>query len=267
MLMAMYLYNERKVKMKKIISMIFALTLSCAVLAACGDKTEKNDSPKESSSLSETENSETPDDSGEETAEGMTLAQLYTESLENKDFRAEMITSSDFMDDVTTIVEVCGGDYHMSLGDGDERAEVYVIGGVMYMLNHADMSYIKEENPDERYMTIDTHSYTMGIEDGYMFISSAETADGLICETYHAPDLLTGELPSANEDGEATVYKYYFEQGKTTPLRIEMTAYGMSQTTTFNGFSFDVTSIELPDLSEWTDNSESVYDDAPAEFE
>lgn len=245
--------------------MILAMTLCCVVLTACGNKAEEGSSAGGGIS-SGAEDSSSSDDSGEAPAEEKTLAQIYTDELDSKDFKATMIVSSDFSDDTTTIVEVCGGDYRMSVGDGDDRMEVYYVDDVMYILSYWDQSYMRNEEPDEMYRSIDAHSYTMGVEEDYVFIGSEETADGLICETYHAPDLLTGLMPTSEEDGEATVYKYYFKSGETIPVRIDMIVYGMTQSTAFSEFSFDVAAIELPDLSDWTDNSETIYDE-PAVFE
>ena len=44
-----------------------------------------------------------------------------------------------------------------------------------------------------------------------------------------------------------------------------MTAYGMEQVTSFDEFSFDIGTIELPDLSGWTDDTEAVEQGAESE--
>lgn len=244
--------------MKRIIAIICALALSCAVFAGCSDKAEQSRNTntsdgKETSSVDENAASAESTASAEDT----TLARAYTDSLEGKDFKVTMVTSSDYMDDTVTMVETCGGDYHMSIGEDEEKVELYVIGGVMYVLNHADKHYIKNEQPEEKYLKFDAHTYTMGVEDSYIYVDSATTEDGLICETYRAPDMLTGEMTTDADDEKMTVYKYYFNEGGDAPVKIGMSAYGMEQMTSFNDFSFEVSPIELPDLSDWTDESES----------
>ena len=251
---------ERNCKMKKIIAVIFALTMCCAGLSGCADKTsdEKESGAEKSASVSAADESAAESEAETSEAEELTMAQAYTKSIENANFRAVMVTSSDFMDDSTTMVEVYGKDYHLSLGDGETQTELYVIDGVMYVLNHAEHNYIKDETPDEQYVNIDTSSYTMGVDDTYIFVDSV-TADGdLICETYNAPDLISGVMPTNDEDGDVTIYKYFFEKDGKTPVKIEMSAYGLEQTTTFKEFSFDIDKIVLPDLSDWTDDTESA---------
>ncbi|MBO5558803.1 hypothetical protein [Ruminococcus sp.] len=244
--------------MKKLIAVICAVALCCGGLAGCGDKkSEKADSTAEKITSSAADESVTNAESETTETEELTMAEAYTKSIENANFRTLMVTSSDFTDDTTTMVEVSGDDYHMSVGDGENQTELYVIGGVMYMLSHAEKSYIKDETPDEMYLNMDTSNYTMGVDDSYIFIDSVIAEGDLICETYHAPDLISGEMPSGDEDGEVTVYKYYFEKDGKTPVKIEMSAYGLEQTTTFKEFSFDIDSIVIPDLSDWTDDTEN----------
>lgn len=242
--------------MKKIFAMICALTLSCACFAGCADKTSGDSSSTSSSTSSVAEESVSGEESAaEQSASDTTFARAYTDMLENKDFKVTMVTSSDMMPDTTTMVEVSGSNYHMSIGENEDKIELFIIEGVMYMLSHADKTYIIDETPDEKYLALDIHSYTMGVEDSYKFIGTETTADGLICETYYAPDLFTGEMPTSDEESDYTVYKYYFEQSGTTPVRIEMAAYGLSQSTTFSEFEYDVPSLEVPDLTGWNDKS------------
>ncbi len=247
--------------MKKITAILLALVMCCGVLAGCGDKgaDKESSAAKSDTKVSADEKAEGETSENEDEAEvELTLAQEYSKSLEGKDFRTVMVTSSDFMDDSTTIVQVSGENYYMGLGSPDESmTELYMLDGVMYVLSASEKSYYKDEEPDEQYLNIDVSSYAMGIDDTYVFVSSEETADGLTCETYHAPDLMTGKMPSDDEESEATVYKYYFNKEGGTPVKVEMSAYGLEQTTTFDEFSFEVSAIELPDITGWTDDTEA----------
>ena len=241
--------------MKRIIATICAIAVCCTVLAGCNDKNGqdgKTADSKAASSAGET----TADEDKTEASEDTTYAAAYTDSLEGKDFKVTMVTSSDYMDDTVTMVETCGGDYHMSIGEDEEQVDLYLIGGVMYVLSHADKHYIKNENPDEEYLNIDTHTYTMGIQPVYQYLGTETTEDGLICESYLAPDMISGEMLTDAEDEKASIYRYYFEEGGKVPVKIGLTAYGMEQVTAFKDFSFDVSPIVLPDLTDWTDENE-----------
>ena len=249
--------SERIGKMKRIIAAVSVLAVCCLMLVGCSDKNSDTENTKSADSISAENGSVTSADTDEK-ADDTTLAEAYTKSLADCDFRAVMVTSSDFMDDTTTVFEICGNDYHMSVGDDEEQTELYFIDGVVYVLSHAEKNYIKDDTPDEKYLHIDTQNYTMGVEDCFVYIGSEETEDGLICEIFKAPDLISGEMPTDGEDSNATIYRYYFEKGGKTPVKIGMEAYGMEQTTTFSEFSFDISSIEMPNLTGWTDDTESI---------
>jgi hypothetical protein len=233
------------------------------MFASCGNDKDNKKSDKKNSSDAVTTDAETSEKSDEsskaEENEGEnTLTKAFCDSLAAKKFKLTMVTSSDMFDDSTTTVEMNGDNYRLSIGEGDMQTDLYLIDGVMYVLYFSEKTYIKEENPDDMYLNIDPQTYAMGLEDGYVFVSSETTDDGLICETYHAPDLFSGVIPTNEEDGEATVYKYYFKPDGTYPEKVTMSAYDMEQTTTFTDFSLDVEEIKLPDLTGWTDDTEAA---------
>ena len=243
--------------MKKFIAVVCALTLSCAMFASCGKKDSKKDDSSKSVTT-DAETSEKADSSEADKDEGEnTLTKAYCDSLEARKFKIKMSTTSDNGDDSVATVEMNGDNYCLSIGEGEMKTDLYVIDGVTYVLKYADKTYSKQEHLDSLLMSIKPTDYAMGIEEGYKFISSETTDDGLICETYYAPDLFSGEIPTNAEDGNVTEYKYYFKPDGTYPEKVVMSAYGMVQTTIFESFTLDAGEIVLPDLEGWTDDTEA----------
>lgn len=258
--------------MKKYIAIICALSMSCAIFASCGK--EKKDSDKDSKSpkgdvtvttsdeTSAKDESEVPSVKDENTR-----TKAFYDSLDGKSFKLTMVTTSDMFEDQTTSVEMNGENYHLSMSEGDTKSDLYLVDGVMYSLMFDNKIYNVNENPDAMYLNVDPSMYTMGIEEGYVFDSSVETEDGLICEKYFAPDLFTGAVSTNEDDDEATVYKYYYKEDSTYPEKIEVRTYSMEQTTKITEFSFEEVNIEIPDLEGWTDDTETAGADAGVDEE
>ncbi|SFD22292.1 hypothetical protein [Ruminococcus albus] len=257
--------------MKKYIAIVCALTLSCAIFASCGKKKDSDDKDSKASKngdavVTEAE-TDTKDDFSDVTAE-TTRTKAFYDSLKDKKFKLTMVTSSDEFEDSTTTVEMNGDNYHLIIEEGEVRNDLFVIDGVMYVLDYTQNVYYKDENPTEMYLNVDPAMYTMGIESDYVFVSSEKTDDGMICEKYYAPDMFTGLVATNEEDGNATVFKYFYNEDSTCPESIEYTTYDMVQTTKITDYSFEEVTIELPELKDWTDNTDAVaVDDGAAVVE
>ena len=255
--------------MKKYIAIICALTMSCAIFASCGKKDSDKDS-KDSKGTSVTTDAETSakeEESTLVTAENNRTKAFY-DSLNTKKFKMTFETTSDESEKSVTTVEMNGDNYRLGVvmgeGENEMKNDMYLIDGVMYVLDYSQKVYYKDENPNEMYLNVEPGMYTMGIESNYVFVSSEETDDGMFCEKYYAPDIFTGEIPTSEEDGNATVFKYYYNADSTRPEKIEYTTYGMTQTTVITECSLEDIKIELPDLTDWTDNTDAAVDGGAA---
>jgi hypothetical protein len=273
--------------MKKYIAIICALTMSCAVFASCGKKdSDKNSKDSKVKSVTtDAETSEKVEESTVVTAENARTKAFY-DSLNDKKFTLTMETTGDGLEDSNTItsVEMNGDNYHLSVvqqeikdsseaedsskaedsSEEDLRNDLYLIDGVMYVFDFKQKVYYKDENPNEMYLNVEPGMYTMGIESNYVFVSSEETDDGMICEKYYAPDIFTNEIPTNDDDGNATVFKYYYKEDSVYPEKIEYTTFGMTQTSVITEFSREVSEITLPDLKGWKDDADVSVDDAAA---
>ncbi|MBO4866937.1 MAG: hypothetical protein J5582_10330 [Ruminococcus sp.] len=243
--------------MKKFIAIVCALTLSCSIFASCGKKkSDDKDSKASKTGDSVTTEDETSSKAEEDPAEH-TRTKAFYDSLNDKKFKLTMVTSSDMYEDSTTTVEMNGDNYHVDMVEGEMHYEIFVIDGVMYSLNHNYKTYYKDENPNEMYLNVEPGMYTMGIESDYVFVSSETTDDGMICEKYYGPDMFTGLVATSDEDENATIFKYYYNNDSTRPEKIEYSTHDMFQTTKITEFSFEDITIEVPELEGWIDGNDA----------
>ena len=262
--------------MKKYIAILCALTMSCAIFASCGKKDKDSDKDSKASKSGDSAVTTEDETSGkEEDPAEHTRTKAFYDSLNDKKFKLTMVNTSDMYEDSTTTVEMNGDNYHIDMKEGgmnekegeknekegekneEEHYEIFVIDGVMYTLNHNLKTYYKNENPDPMYLNVEPGMYTMGIESDYVFVSSETTDDGMICEKYYGPDMFTGLVATSEEDGNATVFKYYYNDDSTRPDKIEYSTHEMFQTTIFTEFSFEEVAIELPSLEGWVDGNDA----------
>lgn len=264
--------------MKKYIAILCALTMSCAIFASCGKKDKDSDKDSKASKSGDSAVTTEDETSGkEEDPAEHTRTKAFYDSLNDKKFKLTMVNTSNMSEGSTTTVEMNGDNYHLDVKEGEKdeelHYEIFVIDGVMYSLNHNFKTYYKDENPDPMYLNVEPGMYTMGIESDYVFISSETTDDGMICEKYYGPDMFTGLVATSEEDGNATVFKYYYNDDSTRPEKIEYSTHEMFQTTMFTEFSFEEVAIELPSLEGWVDGNDadaavedySVADDTVSE--
>lgn len=270
--------------MKKITAVVCSILMACTFAVGCGSSDDETSSSKaESSSAAETssqaaesessqqEESQTEqteskqeaddtaasdDSSVKSNSEGGKLTQAYTESLSDGSFSLDRTIESEYTGEINMVLELVDTDMHLKMDA--MGMDMYYVGGEMYMLDSTLKTYAKEAvTPEELGMT-DMDESAYGLDDSYTFVSSEETEDGFICETF---DMDTSELGldsllDSSDDTDTTYQsKYYFDKETEALKKIEVVSMGISETVTINSFNGDIEAIELPDFSGWTEQT------------
>lgn len=256
--------------MKKITALLVSLIMTCTVMAGCGS--DSSSSAKDSSSSSAASADSTAESKTDDANED-TLAAQYTKKISEGDFAFDAVVSGEFDDDTPAVVEIAGGDAHMKLSLMGMELDFYLIDNVMYTLDNESKTYIKSDSEE----TMDEFRAEIGygIGDEYTFISSENTDDGYICETYEATQDLDLDLGSdvtldmsETDLSYTTTVKYYFDAETKDIVKIETTIDGSTSTVKFNSFTTENVTVKLPDdFDSWTeqsidDLSGDVIDDA-----
>lgn len=237
--------------------------MTCAVFASCGNSDDSSSKSSSSKSSSSSASSASGDNSAASDSKSGTYTDAYTEILQSKHFSLDVtITSPDYDSEAGMVLEFCDSDYHMSISDEEMSIEMYLIGEKMYLLDSTTKSYSVMDYSAELYGEEDPTASGFGIQEGYEFVGSEETEDGLICETYEAAvddmydfDTDSADESAAEEETEKDIYKYYFNKETGDLVKLVATQYGVDTVVTVNSFSTDITEIALPDLTDWTEES------------
>lgn len=266
--------------MKKITALLVSLIMTCTVFSGCGSdnsSSSADSSSKASASQAADDNADSKADDNGTTAED-TLTAEYTNKVMNGDFAFDATITGEYDDETPAVVEIAGGNMHMSISIMGMSLEFYLVDGVMYTLDAESKTYLKTESEE----TIDDFKSEVGygITDGAKFISSENTDDGLICETYEVTEDLDIELGSGVELDESesdtsytTTFKYYFDAETKDIVKIETIVDGSTTTVKFNSFTTENVEVKLPDdFDSWTeqsmdDMSGDVIDDAELDFD
>lgn len=266
--------------MKKITALLVSLIMTCSVFAGCGSDNSSSaadSSSKAAASQAADDNADSKaDDNG--TAAEDTLAAQYTNKVMNGDFAFDATITGKFDDETPAVVEIAGGNMHMSVSLMGMNLDFYLVDGVMYTLDAETKTYLKTESEE----TIDDFKAEVGygVTDGAKFISTDNTDDGLICETYEVTEDLDIDLGSGVELDESesdtsytTTFKYYFDAETKDIVKIETITDGSTTTVKFNSFTTENVEVKLPDdFDSWTeqsmdDMSGDVIDDAELDFD
>lgn len=253
--------------MKKVTAIICSVIMSCAMFVSCGDESSSSKAEEASSAVtSEVSADDTADSKAAETNSDATYAAAYTEKLKDGNFSIEMTTESDYTGVFTIKMESSGENFHMYMDLGEYGAtDTYYLDGKMYTLEEATKTYMVFDMSDEEVGGEDAVSTGFGLEDNYDFVSSEETDDGLVCETYSFVDEMFA-TDSETEVDPSTV-KYYFDKTSGDLKEVEVTQMGITQTVTVNSFVVGDVEITLPDLTDWTETDmSSLFDDEDYDF-
>lgn len=267
--------------MKKITAILCSVIMSCAMFVSCGE--EDSSSKAETSSAAVTSeaaaddttdsksdaaddtadsNSEAADDTTDSKSEASngdsTYAAAYTEKLKDANFSMDLTTETPYTGAVNVKMAINGDNFRMYMDLGELGAtDMYYLDGKMYTLDEASKSYFVNEMSADEAGVEDVADTSLGMEDNYEFVSSEETDDGMICETYSfVDDMMTVD---SDTEVEPSTAKYYFDKSTGDIKKIEVTQMGMTQTVTINEIVIGDVEITLPDLSDWTEADMSSF--------
>lgn len=255
--------------------------MTCAVATGCGESSDSSaaestaaestadeSSADESSEESSADESSDAESSADESSDGGetvsdltdTLAYNYTQQINSGNYAIDMVVNSDYTGEAPMKIEIFGDDYHMYYEMMGMSVDMYLVDNQFYMLDSSTKSYSVEEMEEGMTAAGADGASSFALEDGFEFVSSEETDDGLVCETfnYNASSDLGLELESGvtleDESSEdmTFVYKYYFDKDTKELKKIDVDMLGMTESVVINSFSTDVAAIELPDLTDWT---------------
>lgn len=253
--------------MKKITAIICSVVMTCAMFASCGEESSSSKAETSSAvSSSESASDETSDSSSVEMTGDSTYAAAYTEKLRDGNFAIELTSASDYMGELEIKMEVSGDNFHMYMGLGEfGTTDTYYLDGKMYVLDEASKTYMVSETETTDTAGDDITSTGFGLSDEYEFVSSEETDDGMVCESYSYVDEMYAV--DSETEVEPSIIKYYFDKASGDINKIEVTEMGMTQTVTINSFTVGDVEITLPDLSDWTETDmSSLWGDTDIEF-
>lgn len=262
--------------MKKITAIICSVVMSCAMFVSCGE--EDSSSKAETSSAAVTSeaaaddttdsksdaatddtadsNSEAADSKSESGNGDSTYAAAYTEKLKDGNFSMDLTTETPYTGAINVKMAISGDNFRMYMDLGEYGAtDMYYLDGKMYTLDETTKTYMVAEMSADEAGVEDIADTSLGMDDNYEFVSSEETDDGMICETYSfVDDMMTVD---SDTEAELSTAKYYFDKSTGDIKKIEVTQGGMTQTATINEIVIGDVEITLPDLSDWTETDMS----------
>lgn len=245
--------------MKKIVCVLCALTLSCMMFAGCSDA-EKTEKTEESAKVTAASNAETTGaEESDEPVSDKTMTEKYSELIKAKNFFMKVEQTSDFMGNASVEIKCSDKDYCLSMFEEDEgQSDIYMVGGVLYTLQHAEKTYVKNDQPDPYYLNNDLSLYTLCLDDSFEYGGTEEKNDGLICDTYYvySPDPDTGETVKEKDNENTTRYRYYYKKDSDHPEKVEVSIQGLTLENQILDFKTDAGPVELPDLKDWEDQAE-----------
>lgn len=246
--------------MKKIAAVIISLIMTCAVATGCGSSDSSSSSSSSSTSSSAASDSASEKASDESTSE-KTLAEQFSEKLGTSKYSLEVAVNIEQTYDVEMTVSVDGKNSYMKMEKSGQTIEIYSIDGTTYTLDSTEKTYYTSESQGNIFSASDT----VGLPEGYTFVTSEKTDDGLTCETYtltdgedaleedieNAEGVSSTEETDSSKDESVTTLKYYFDKDGN-PTKAEMENSDEKMTVEIKSFTTENVKIELPDLSEWT---------------
>ena len=244
--------------MKKIAAIMVSLIMTCAIATGCGstdDSSSASSKADSSASTSAEANDSTADNSAadSENKSDKTLAEQFVETLSSDNYALTLSMSDESMGDVVMAFAYAGEDSYLKYEMMGYTMEIYSVDGYTYTLDSSTNSYYKTENEGD---SLETSGMENVLPEGYKFVSSEETEDGLTCETYTIPvesydDLTTESTEDSVVTNEATI-KFYFNSDGVI-VKIVSDESGEEYTMDVTEFKSGDVTIELPDLSEWTE--------------
>ena len=178
----------------------------------------------------------------------------YSEKIAQKAYSLDALTSSAHLPEKPMIVKVNGDDLYVKMSMGIVEVEVCQKDGKAYNLLPNLKSYSVSEAT-----TLEKQGVTMyALPENARYVGN-EMKDGLIVEVYEFPGVAVKNETDVEIDLPISYYqvRYYYSADKQLK-KISLNDPVKGETTvTVNSLTFEDVSIELPDLTGWTEMNDS----------
>lgn len=254
--------------MKKTIAVIASVLMCAAVLAGCGKKTEDSIAPAtETTTTTAEEVSSVEDTSSEDESTRKEIetngdyAKAYTEKIAGGVYSIDAVINMPMFGETPMTVKVNGNDLYANITTLGVNVEVYQVDGKTYNMMPQVQSYMITESKTLQELGVSTYELPAEAK----FLGSYEE-NGLIVEKFELPTVTVSEDISldVSVDGGSYEAEYYFDNsGNLKQIKTEVPLLGETVFEVKN-FSFDDVTIELPDLTDWTEMKEGEQLDKAA---
>lgn len=254
--------------MKKTIAVIASVLMCAAVFAGCGKKTEDSSAPAtETTTTTAEEVSSVEDTSSEDESTRKEIetngdyAKAYTEKIAGGVYSIDAVINMPMFGETPMTVKVNGNDLYANITTLGVNVEVYQVDGKTYNMMPQVQSYMITESKTLQELGVSTYELPAEAK----FLGSYEE-NGLIVEKFELPTVTVSEDISldASIDGGSYEAEYYFDNsGNLKQIKTEVPLLGETVFEVKN-ISFDDVTIELPDLTDWTEMKEGEQLDKAA---
>lgn len=254
--------------MKKTIAVIASVLMFAAVLAGCGKKAEDSSAPAtETTTTTAEEVSSVEDTSSEDESTRKEIetngdyAKAYTEKIAGGVYSIDAVINMPMFGETPMTVKVNGNDLYANITTLGVNVEVYQVDGKTYNMMPQVQSYMITESKTLQELGVSTYELPAEAK----FLGSYEE-NGLIVEKFELPTVTVSEDISldASIDGGSYEAEYYFDNsGNLKQIKTEVPLLGETVFEVKN-ISFDDVTIELPDLTDWTEMKEGEQLDKAA---
>lgn len=254
--------------MKKTIAVIASVLMCAAVFAGCGKKTEDSSAPAtETTTTTAEEVSSVEDTSSEDESTRKEIetngdyAKAYTEKIAGGVYSIDAVINMPMFGETPMTVKVNGNDLYANITTLGVNVEVYQVDGKTYNMMPQVQSYMITESKTLQELGVSTYELPAEAK----FLGSYEE-NGLIVEKFELPTVTASEDISLDVsiDGGSYEAEYYFDNsGNLKQIKTEVPLLGETVFEVKN-ISFDDVTIELPDLTDWTEMKEGEQLDKAA---
>ena len=254
--------------MKKTIAVIASVLMCAAVFAGCGKKTEDSSAPAtETTTTTAEEVSSVEDTSSEDESARKEIetngdyAKAYTEKIAGGVYSIDAVINMPMFGETPMTVKVNGNDLYANITTLGVNVEVYQVDGKTYNMMPQVQSYMITESKTLQELGVSTYELPAEAK----FLGSYEE-NGLIVEKFELPTVTVSEDISLDVsiDGGSYEAEYYFDNsGNLKQIKTEVPLLGETVFEVKN-ISFDDVTIELPDLTDWTEMKEGEQLDKAA---
>ena len=242
--------------MKKKTAAALSFLMAAAMLAGCGNKIDNNSAETTTTttaaSVSETVTEPvSSDDTHEETVDTKgEYTKAYTEKLKKGVYAMDATVTTSMFGETPLSFKVNGEDLYVKMSTMGIDVEVYQKEGKSYNLMPQMKTYVVSKATTLEQQGVNNYA----LNDGAEYLGN-ESEEGLIVEKYKLPILTVSSDISLDISIDAGSYEckyYYTKSGDLKKIFVNSPSTGET-TVEINSLSFEDVTIELPDLTDWTE--------------